>query len=57
MSKKTEPSALALRAMMRLLANNEPDITDEIERIFRAQGDRVQREKLREWQEGGRRLV
>jgi len=57
MSKKTEPSALALRAMMRRLANNEPDITDEIERIFRAQGDRVQREKLREWQEGGRRLV
>lgn len=57
MSKKTEPSALTLRALMRRLAQHEPDITDEIERTFRAQGDRVQRERLREWQEGSRRLV
>ena len=56
MSKKTEPSAVTLRVLMQRLARHEPDITDEIERTFRAQADRVQREKLREWQEGSQRL-
>jgi hypothetical protein len=57
MSKDINPSVLTLRALMRRLAQHEPDIHDEIERTFRAQENRVQREKLQEWREGSQRLV